>query len=354
MARPIESLETLLQALGRERDLRGRLRVLSRAWTLLRSLSPAQREQVALRVGSRWAWRRIEKAFLKDGELDAEEQLVGSAFERLGDTDPRRIRAFARSIREGDTRGAKDLLLLTLTEALEEEADAQESAAPSELEAEQEAQIAEPEPEMPDSIELEEEPQPEAPEVERPRVPEVVSTADEVLASSRARRVPEPPAPATAAPAAPAIARLPDPPTPPALAADAPEPPAEWVAPAPTVEATNGTERLRALRRLRRDGDHARELGRAGRKDLLERLGRGWATRRALSQMIASRALDDLDEALEHVGRLERSGQRTWCLADLLAHWELTGAEAERVLALVPSDAARRRLERRQTRGARA
>ena len=124
---PFADVEGLLRALAKERSLRGRLRVLGRSWKMLRSLPPVDRERVALRLGSKWAWKRVEKAFLKDGELSENEQLVGRAFERMGGADPTELRKLARTIREGDSESARDLLMLTLTEALEEEADEEEA-----------------------------------------------------------------------------------------------------------------------------------------------------------------------------------------------------------------------------------
>ncbi|MGH0031899.1 MAG: hypothetical protein ACQGVC_19085 [Myxococcota bacterium] len=340
MAESIQSLEELLRALGRERNLRGRLRVLARAWALLRSLSPAQREQVALRVGSRWAWRRIEKSFLRDGELDEAEQMIGTAFQRMGEADPQEIRRLARSIREGDKQTTRDLLMLTLTEALEEEAEERE---------EQEEATPEPEPVVVGQL--------EEPEAAAAEVPQVVERPTEVLASSRARVVAEPepapqpepapvPAPAPASTPTPALpaapVHLPPPaPEPIPLAGPEPDPPAAG------ITQLNGTERLRVLRELQRSDAPAKARGRAGRAELLDALGGGWATRRALSRMIAAGSLDDVDEALEHVRRLGRPGQQTWCLADLLVHGALTGPEIERVLDAAPSDAARRRLARR-------
>ena len=103
-ASPITSLEDLLKALSRERSLGGRLRVLGHSWTLLRSLSPAQREKVALRIGSQWAWKRVEKAFLSDGELSENERLVGRVFERMGDSEPGELRKLARTMRSPAAR----------------------------------------------------------------------------------------------------------------------------------------------------------------------------------------------------------------------------------------------------------
>jgi len=337
----IRSLESLLRALARERSLRGRLRVLGRAWTLLRSLSPAEREQVAMRLGSRWAWRRVEKAFLADGELDESERLVGQAFERLGRADPRELRDMARAIRRGDVGGAHDSLLLTLTEALEEEA------------GDAETRESEPEPEPPAA-----EPDPEPPAAPRSTTAtEVVDSAAGVLASVRARatepsasgpRVPE--AAGTRSAPAPPPARAPVSTAPPSTPPEPRVPPPAEPPDIPTLPspgAGSGGRRLRVLRDLQRQEQPGADLGRTGRAALLDSLGGGWASRRALSRMIAARSLDGADEALDLIGRLLRPAQQAWCLADLLAHWELAPDEVERVLAAAPSDAARRRLLRR-------
>jgi len=133
--RPIESLEELFALLGRERSLRGRLRVLSRAWALLRSLSPKDRERVAFRVGSDWAWKRIERAFLADGDLSEKEEIVGRAFRSLGNADPDDLRGMIATIRSGDFDDRKDLLVSTLAQALEEEVAAGEALREDSLEA---------------------------------------------------------------------------------------------------------------------------------------------------------------------------------------------------------------------------
>ena len=113
------------------------------------------------------------------------------------------------------------------------------------------------------------------------------------------------------------------------------------------MAATGGADRLRVLRALDRGERAGVDLGREGRARLVESLGGGWASRRALSRMIAAHSLDGVDEALHLVARLERPGQQAWCLADLIAHWQLDAAALERVLDAVPTDAARRRLARR-------
>lgn len=369
---PIASLEELLRALARERSLRGRLRVLGHSWALLRSLSRAEREQVALRIGSRWAWQRVEKAFLRDGELSEGEQLVGQAFERMGKSDPRELRRLAHAIREGDGGAARDLLLMTLTEALEEEADEEEDGPRTggAVEAEPQARPgAAPADESEAASEL-------------ASVAELVERAEDVLASTLARSVPaspehpeaadeleaepEPPAapPMSSSASAPAVrpafppaspkepevrqAGPPSPepgPQPPVLAAIAPRTDSQ----APST----ATGRLRVLRALQQSDRPGAELGRDGRAALLGSLAGSWAARRALSRMIRTRALDDLDEALDLIRKLAHTSQQSWCLADLLAYWKLDPTQRERVLRAAPTDAARRRLARRSTARAR-
>lgn len=304
----IESLDELLRSLARERGLRGKLRVIARAWTLLRSLSVSEREQVAMRLGSKWAWRRIERAFLKDGELSEREALVGRAFERLGRAEPEELRSLANAITTGDTADAQDLLTTALGEALEEEA--KEGARV-------EVGVFE---------EMEETSAPIAPPVAAPA--ELVAAPVEVLASAMAHPVARPP--------------------------NAPPPRAESEAPIvplnaifADVAARSGRQALEVLRVLRETPE---EVGRAGgstRAALVTSLGGGWASRRAVSHMIEKRSLDDLDEALRLIAGLTRPGQQIWCLGDLLEHWDLEAADVERILERAPSAAARRRLAHR-------
>lgn len=264
---PIESLEELLTALGRERGLRGRLRVIGRAWKLLRMLSPLQREQVAIRMGSSLAWRRLEKSFLRDGQMSDSEQLVGRIFERMGDSEPGELRKLAKELGAGDTEGLRDTLMVTLGEALEEEASEEENG-------KVEAESAPASSIVPD----------EEPEQLR---------ADEVEESA-------PAADLSVAEPAPALPKVESRPEPPALQSIAPEPPNASVASAPTetlapvareIAVATGVDRLHALRTLTRDG--AASMNRRDRVRLIESLGGGWASRRALSQMIARRSLDD-------------------------------------------------------------
>ena len=327
---PIANLESLLRALAKERSLRGRLRVLGHSWKLLRALSPHEREQVALRLGSKWAWKRVEKAFLKDGELSESEGLVGRAFERMGSSDPGELREMARMIRDGDRAGAQDLLMMTLTEALEEEAQEEEALSEEERAAKQLAREA-------------------AATREALREAEVEKTLAREELDEEFEDEPPPPAPKPQ-PVIPRVVPAP------AQTETIPAPPA---APSPRLSIPlaaegDGADRLRVLRELQRSPRPGTDLGRSGRAALLESLGGGWASRRALSRMIRTRSLDGVDEAVQLIRTLVRPGQQAWCLGDLIAHWELDPDDLARILEAAPTDAARRRLTHRCAEATRA
>ena len=88
----------------------------------------------------------------------------------------------------------------------------------------------------------------------------------------------------------------------------------------------------------------------AERLSSLQRVGFGWQGRRALSEMIRSHSVGGPGEALSLICRLESPHHRTWCLGDLVAHWDLQEADLEKVLEAAPSRAAGRRLGNRAAR----
>jgi len=347
--RPIESLEELFALLGRERSLRGRLRVLSRAWALLRSLSPKDRERVAFRVGSDWAWKRIERAFLADGDLSEKEEIVGRAFRSLGNADPDDLRGMIATIRSGDFDDRKDLLVSTLAQALEEEVAAGEALREDSLEAAARDALAErtSDAESPE----------ESPDAHRDEAPAHAAARPGPVAAPADRQTPAAePIEATAAQAArwSSPAPVPPPPAfdPPPFGLELRPEPGETL-PSPAVidvdsdfVTHSATERLRLLRRIRTNATWARALGAENRRALVDSLGGGWAARRAIAQWIEDGTLDDADEALALIERLERPGQRLWCLADLARSGALDDSAEERVLMAAPSEAGRRRLTR--------
>ncbi len=351
MVRPAESLGELLRELEAQRGLRGRLRVLGRSFQLLRSLSPADRERVALRVGSDWAWKRLERAFMQDGELSPSEDLARRALERVGEADPGELRGLARTLREGDRKAVEDVVLSTLASALDEEADDQEADAATVVA--EAGDAPQPGSAIGGAAAQGSQPTPAAEAVPVPD--ETVVRAETAAASGRSPRpVPERPAPRAPSDSGPertASRPVPErrapPPRSPAVSWPA-APELASYAPTPIVVETSARERLGILRGLNADPESGAELGREGRAELIERLGGGWASRRALSLLIRSRGVETLSEALALIDLLDTATRQAWCLADLIAEWDLDEAERERVLDAAPTEAARRRLERRR------
>ena len=348
---PIENLEELLRALAHERGLRGRMRVIGRSWKLLHQLTPGQREKVALRMGSTWAWKRLEKSFLRDGKMSETEAMVGRIFERMGDADPQELREMAAMVRRGDHEGMKDLMMMTLEEALTEEAAVEEAQQKGEA--------------LRGAAYTDDEEVPELEVLEADEIPEL-----EVDLELESPRPPAPPHVARLTPVQPSF-EPPPPPLPPPASGEvgerSPQPESQLVSVAAEMNvhqrplddesvaaqlhfgpgAADGVERMRILHALQRHPRPGAGLERSARAQPIDSLGGGWASRRALSRMIETRSLDDLDEALDLTSRLTRPGQRIWCLADLIEHWPLDPDEQRRVLDAAPTDASRRRLARR-------
>jgi hypothetical protein len=351
-----------MRGLRRERSPREKLSLIARSWRLLQGLTQEERERVALAFGSEWLWKRLERLFLADGKLLAWEVGVKRVLERAGGADPADLRAAAASLRARDLRGLPDILLDTLREALEGEAALRERGAGGAVARAQVEIVPEPgeDAAWPGGDE------PEARPVEA-QAPRPVEPAGPRPVEARAARPPEPPRPEPLPPledgAAPG-ARAPEsappseaPPCTPAVAVPPrrdghvaaarelePEPAALPAAVSSASPGLAAGERLARLRALRADPACAARLGPEERLALLDALGPGWASRRALSILLCSRAVSGLDEALALVARLPSAAQRVWCLADLLACWDLDDAGRKRVLDAAPGSAARRRL----------
>ncbi len=376
------------------RDARGphrKVRLLARYWTQVQNLPAAERERVALALGSQALWNRLEALFSRDGTLSEGELAVKRALDSVGRADPSELRSLARKVRTGEYAEVGKELADVVSQALDEEAEesapspdasVEAESMPAEAEsmpAEAESMPAEAEslPAETESMPAETAAEPGADAADTSPAADFVPSDDE---ADKSRSTPEPRtaldaaetdegvAPEADQPAEPPVRSAEDPdsaagstrdlpdatPTPGATSPDSVDEPAE---PEPgrrrrrrDAGGLSAAERLAELRRLRGPSRHGDRLGRAGRARLLDRLGPGWAARRALSQLIEDRAIEDLDEALALVGRLESAVQRSWCLADLVQHWELDEVDTERVLQAAPSPAARRRLGRRLAR----
>jgi len=371
------TLDEFVQELAARRGLHRKVGLVARYWRQVQSLPADKQQQVALALGSRAAWSRLEKLFAKDGTLSDGELAVKRALDRVGGADPDEMRDLAAQVRSGNYAGVSRELLEVVGQALDEEADSDElgradggtaisgeaepldpvvsidevaagseAASPAAAPDQVSAPAADPTANEPPVVEAlfataSSPPMPEVAAEAAPPLPDVaaepVSPLPEVVAE------PAPPLPETVA--------APTPPPPEAVTVATP-PRREVVAEPHTARAPvlSATEKLGLLRTLRADRGYGARLGRSGRAHLLSCLGPGWAARRALGELIRAQAVDDLDEALWLTGHLRSDVQKAWCLGDLVQHWALDETELEQVLRAAPGPAATNRLRRRHAR----
>lgn len=373
------ALQRILTDVRAQRRLTGKMSVLARYWHHIRGMPPSEREQVMAALGSQAAWRRLEAHFRRDGVLSESERSVKKTLDRVA-AEPARVREVVRQARSGDYRGAAAgaVEILSAEPSAEDaepagsgadevaaqgsegsrtagsepagsDPDASDPAEPSDV-AESLDRVggdAAAEPELAESesagLESEAESEPE------PQMESEAESEPEPQMESGAESEPEPQM-GSGAGMEDEIASEPEP---------APEREAASVGPTgsdnhpdrePSGRLTSAADRMAALRTLRKGGGASG--GAAERARLLARLGPGWASRRGLTEMIRSLALDSLDEALGLIATLDTDAQRAWCLGDLVQHWPLDDDEIERLLDAAPTAAARRRLQRRVERGA--
>ena len=299
MAEAIPTLKTLdefIETLSAQRGLHRKVRLLGHYWRQVRDLPPADRQRIALALGSESAWRHLEKFFGADGRLSEGELAVKRALRAVGSADPAELRILAGRLRSGDYAEVGDELLDAMGQALDAEGGIDELPR---LELE------------PDPV-LEPTPVPVPAAEPEPEVDE--SASEPVPGAERSAEVPSMP----------------------------PLPPAEGVgllAPAREPESDHGF-----------DIDPLELEARAERRGLVTASGTAWRQRRFLGELIRERELESLDEALDLAALIESDVQRAWCLGDLVQHWPLDREQLERVLAAAPSVSVRGRLMRRHER----
>lgn len=300
-----ETLPELLQQLGSTYSPFERLKILSRAWKLLRAMSPQERLVVATQLG-----------------LDHADEVVEAVAKRSGhETSP----ALIAMIEKAQTRGTAHL-----PELVADLRDPQRRA--ERLKQEAQAVVAEAlaEPPAPKSAP----PKPTPPVAAAPPPPQ--------------------PTPATVAPAPPVPVQAVPPPPPPPAVKEPPPPPKPQ--PVPVARKTDGalaeklaeasslTGRFQILRRHLRD---ARGLPVDGLRSVVEAFPDGWARRRALVELLSAGSPAALHDALVLVETLGSERDRLWCLGTLAETRPLDPQGRDDLLAAIPSQAARRRLERR-------
>ncbi|NKB87094.1 MAG: hypothetical protein GKS06_02585 [Acidobacteria bacterium] len=301
----LRTLDDFVGALRAEKGLPRKVRLLAHYWRQVRDLAPADRQRVALALGSQSAWKHLEKTFGADGHLTEGEMAVKRTLERIGKADPKELQIMADRMRSGDYHEVGSDLLVAMGEALDEEAAAKAPGNPEpepDLEAEQAEPEIDAESERPRSevtsepSEESDEPGDEAPPAEEsPEEDEEEELATEAVEESAPETIPE----------------LDDP------AADE--------RPDSRPENTELAAQLRA-----------QVLG----------LQADWKRRRLIGALIRGREVE-LDAVLDLVELVESPSQRVWCLGDVIEQWPLTADQVEAVVAAAPNETTARRLRTR-------
>lgn len=319
------TLPELIDQLGRTFSPYERLKIVARAWALLRQMSPEQRMLVAAQLGLDRADEVVNAITERSGSKSspvlmsmierAQTKGVAHLPELIKDLkDPERR---ARRLREGAEAAGAALL----------EGDPQAPWLPAAVTAP--AKAAPPKPPPPPSRPPAPPPAPK-PEAAPPPPPPAA---------------PEPPKPAPAPPPAPA----------PVVAAPAPPPPPEPPRVSAKAPAVSGlAEKLTAVssltarfRLLRRSAGDTKQLSAADLRALVDAFPDGWARRRAVLELLRAGVPGKAAEALPLVSTLSSERDRAWCVGELVELQSVAEGDREAVLGAVASPTARRRLERR-------
>lgn len=337
---PPTSLPELIHQLGSTHSRYERLKILGRAWSLLRTMTPDERLAVASQLG-----------------LDqADEVVEGIAARTGGNPSP----ALLAMIEQAQAKGTGQLpkLIADLRdpkrrgERLKEGAAAVEDAIFGEVPA---ATWLPPGavPAVPGAVRQAAAPPSFAalppPVPDPPPAPPVAAPAP--VAKPAPPAVVAKPAPPAPAPPPPVVKAAPAPEPKPV---EAPPPPKPQPAPAPPVQTVPDSglaDRLAAIpsltlrfRVFRRQLNEARGMSTAGLRSIIEGFHDGWARRRALLELLRAGIPGALPDALSLVETLASERDRLWCLGALTDTREIPEGDREAVLAAVTSPAARQRL----------
>ena len=322
MAPAPTTLPELVQQLGSTFSPFERLKILSRAWAVVRAMTPQERLVVTSQLGLDHADEVLDAIAKRSGHEAA--PVLVAMIERAQMKGTAQLPALIADLRDPRKRTER---LRQSAQAVMEEALA--GGAPA-------APVPEPKPKPapPAMIAT-----PVAPLA--PLAPIAPAPPPVVLSVAPPEPVPiAPPPPA----AAPLVAEPPPPPKPPP-----PAPPARRVEndglAGKLAEVSSLTARFHVLRNHLRD---AKGLPADGLRAIVEAFPDGWARRRALVELLRTGAPATLGDALGLLEVLGSERDRLWCLGTLAENRRaLNPQDRETLLAAAPSPTARRRLERR-------
>ncbi len=354
MANPATSLPELVDQLGRTFSPFERLKILGRAWSLLKTMTPDQRLAVAAQLGLDRADEVVEAIATRGGGKAS--PVLLSMIDQAQKKGTAQLPQLLSDLQDPGKRAERMRQGITALEGA-----ATTVAAGGEVPWLPPGTTAGPPP-LP-SVR----PQPVAPAAPPPLPAPAPAAAAPlpVVVSAPVLPAPAPiPAPAptplpVSVPAA--VQAVPVPEAPPAMP-PAPKPAPAQTAPVPVQTGTvreNPADPLVAavpsltarFRALRRSLPELKKMSAASLGPVVQGFPDGWARRRALLEILRAGIPSSLEDALSLVETLGSERDRLWCLGALPEGRKIPEAERDGLLAAVSSPTAKRRLAARMERG---
>lgn len=345
MANPATSLPELVDQIGKTYSPFERLKIVGRAWALLKNMTPDQRLAVAAQLGLDRADEVVEAIATRGGGKAS--PVLLSMIDQAQKKGTAQLPQLISDLKDPGKRAER---LRQGAAALEDAAVT--AAAGGEVPWLPPGTTAQPPP-LPSAI-FSVRPQPAAPPPPAP----VATPAPPPVAVA----APAPPAPAPTPPPvpAPAVVQAAPAPEPPPVMPPAPKPVPVVPAPVQTGPARESlADRLMAVpsltarfKVLRRSLPELKKMPAAGLGSVVHGFPDGWARRRALLEILRAGAPNALVDALTLIETLGSERDRLWCLGALSEDRKIPEAERDGLLAAVSSPTAKRRLAARMERGA--
>jgi outer membrane biosynthesis protein TonB len=328
------TLPELMAQLGKTYSPFERLKIVGRAWSLLRQMTPEQRMAVAAQLGLDQADEVVEAIARRSGHKASPALISMIEQAQMKGTD--HLPQLISDLRDPNRR--TETLKQGAAAALNALADDGKPAPATWLPPG--AAAADPNAKPIEAVPKAAAPQPRPQPAPPPPVPAPPPPA------------PPPPAPPPPAPE-PVVAAPPPPepaPEPVPAPAPAPKPVAPPPPPAPSLDGdlaarlTATTSPIARFKLLRASLIEAARMSPAGLRSVVEAFPDGWARRRALMELLRSGVPPRVTDALSLVGALASERDRAWCLGELAKGRKLDDEEREAVLNAVSSPGAKRRL----------
>ncbi|HEX6900643.1 MAG TPA: hypothetical protein VF789_13040 [Thermoanaerobaculia bacterium] len=338
---PPTTLPELIEQLGRTYSPFERLKILGRAWSLLRQMNPDQRLLVAAQLGLDNADEVVHAIAERSGKQASPALL--SMIERAQVKGTSQLPQLLSDIKDPAKRAAR---LREGVQAVEQELIGGDAAAPW----------------LPPAIAAPATAPPPKPAARRPPAPppfEAMKAPSPAPAPVPAPAPAPAPPPVQTAPPPPVQAALPPEPKPVEAPAPPPQPkpapvaaaeprpePVRQASPGFTAELDEAPTLLARFRILHEHREEIRKMPSSALRPLLEGFPDGWARRRALGEILRAGAPADLSEAPPLLEALGAQRDRVWCLGALTHQRQIPEKDREALLAGIDSPLARRRLQR--------